>query len=101
MEASSYASLSSSVRYLGASAFNLSMNPACSFSSSFCEGVVRVAIGTVSLNARLAHFKLLTPSKAWGPWKIRGPELLLGGPRLRYHTSSIAAPFGNAIIASI
>jgi type IV secretory pathway TrbL component len=41
-----YASLSSSVRYLGASALSFSMNAACSFSLSFGGGVVRVATGT-------------------------------------------------------
>src|SRR5580704_11017802 len=41
-----YASRSSSVRYLGASAFTFSMNADCSFSSSFGGGVVRVATGT-------------------------------------------------------
>ena len=41
-----YASLSNSVRYLGASAFTFSMNAACSFLSSSGGGVVRVATGT-------------------------------------------------------
>ena len=41
-----YASLSSSVRYLGAIAFTLSMNAARSFSLSFGGGVVRVATRT-------------------------------------------------------
>src|SRR6202140_4622680 len=41
-----YASLSSSVRYLGAIAFTFSMNAACSFSLSFGGGVVRVATGS-------------------------------------------------------
>jgi hypothetical protein len=41
-----YASLSNSVRYLGAIAFTFSMNAACSFSPSFGGGVVRVATGT-------------------------------------------------------
>ena len=36
-----YASLSNSVRYLGASAFTFSMNAVCAFSSSFGGGVVR------------------------------------------------------------
>ena len=41
-----YASLSSSVRYLGASAFTFSMYTACSYSESFGGGVVRVATRT-------------------------------------------------------
>jgi len=41
-----YVSLSSSVRYLGASAFTFSMNAAWSLSFSFGGGVVRVATGT-------------------------------------------------------
>ena len=41
-----YASLSSSVRYLGAIAFTFSMKAACSLSLSFIGGVVRVATGT-------------------------------------------------------
>ncbi len=41
-----YASLSSSVRYLGATAFTLSMNAACYFSESLGGGVVRVETGT-------------------------------------------------------
>ena len=41
-----YASLSSSVWYLGASAFTFSMNAAFSFSLGFGGGVVRVATGT-------------------------------------------------------
>src|ERR1700693_2548966 len=45
-EPGSYASRSSSVRYLGASAFTFSMNAASSFSPSFGGGVVRVTTGT-------------------------------------------------------
>jgi hypothetical protein len=41
-----YASLSNSVRYLGAGAFTFSMNAACSSSFSFGGGVVRVATGS-------------------------------------------------------
>jgi hypothetical protein len=41
-----YASFSSSVRYLGASAFTFSMNAASSFSESLGGGVIRVATGT-------------------------------------------------------
>jgi hypothetical protein len=40
------ASLSSSVRYFGASALTFSMNFVCSVGSNFCGGVVRVATGT-------------------------------------------------------
>lgn len=50
----SYASLSNSVRYLGASALAFSMNAISSFSSSLGGGVVRVATGTPTSTKNLS-----------------------------------------------